>query len=223
VLSLPWLILLLATLTTLTVVDALFVDRGDAGYRNINTIQRLDLGFFEPVMMRIDHLTGSAGAILAWATFLAFLVVARRWHAAVMVGLIPIGGAVNYVISYIVHRPRPEAEYLHRSWAQTEALAFPSGHVVGAVMLYGVIYYLARGIRPAWLRIAIQVFAVSIIVSIGFIRVWVGAHWVSDVVTAYLLGATLLLALIWVHRRLVDVVNGEIGRPIARLWNGWIG
>jgi undecaprenyl-diphosphatase len=202
--------LLASMLTTIIVLDAIVIDREDLGYRLIDAVQHVDLGPLEPLVIGVDYLTSSNWAIAAWTTlFISLAFVARCWLATLIVGLIPWGGAVNYLIGQAVRRPRPDSERLYRVIAESEATAFPSGHVVGAVLLYGVVFYLAGGARLGWLRAAIRIVAVLVIATVGFARVWLGAHWVSDVLAGYSLGFAMLFALIWLHRR-IDAVAGHL-------------
>ena len=199
-----------AIATILFTIDALIRDRSEFDYRAIRAIQEIDLPILEPVIRFADTLTSSLWAIGLWALLLVFFAVIRRsWLPALTVAVVPIAGAINWIIGQIVERPRPEAAQLIRAIDEIEATAFPSGHVVGAVVFYGVIFLLAGKIRTGAVRLSIRAGAVAIIVLTGFGRIWLGAHWVSDVTAAYALGLALLLALAWVYRR-IDAAAGDL-------------
>jgi membrane-associated phospholipid phosphatase len=79
--------------------------------------------------------------------------------------------------------------------------SFPSGHTLNATVVAGVVAYLL------WLRrrtlaakVACVVVPVLIAVTIGLTRVLLGAHWFTDVVAAWLLGAAWLALVITAHR-----------------------
>ena len=202
--------LVAAIATILFTIDALIRHRSEFDYRAIRAIQELDLPILEPVIHFVDTLTSSLWAITLWALLLIFFAVIRRsWLPALTVAVVPVAGAINWIIGQIVERPRPEAAQLIRAIDEIEATAFPSGHVVGAIVFYGVLFLLAGRIRTSAVRLSIRAGAVAIIVLTGFGRIWLGAHWVSDVVTAYALGLSLLLALAWVYRR-IDAVAGDL-------------
>ena len=194
-------IFITSLLTLLLTADALIRGRSEFDYRLIRAVQELDGPYFGTVLSFVDSLTSSFWAITLWSALLLYLaVVLRSWLPALTVGLIPLGGALNWIIRYVVDRPRPAPDELIRSQGELDAAAFPSGHVVGAVIFYGVIFLLARRIQFAPLRVGMQAFCVGVIVLAGPARVWLGAHWVSDVITAYVLGLAVLLALIWFYR-----------------------
>ncbi|GAB4038413.1 phosphatase PAP2 family protein [Spirosoma gilvum] len=72
--------------------------------------------------------------------------------------------------------------------------SFPSGHSATAMTLYGLLgYWLVRGrkrIRNRWL---VGFSAVSLILVVGFSRIYLGVHYLSDVLGGYLLGACWLI------------------------------
>jgi undecaprenyl-diphosphatase len=75
--------------------------------------------------------------------------------------------------------------------------SFPSGHVVGAVLLWGLIFFAAgQAIQARWPRLAVQGLSVAMIVLMGFQRVYAGAHWPTDVLGAYLWGGLILVGLV---------------------------
>ena len=118
-----------------------------------------------------------------------------RWWAA-FCGLagFPLGGVVNYVVGEIlVERTRPDLDELTRASSNPEERSFPSGHVQGAVMLYGLLFVVARRIRNrARCASPSRAACLAIIATVGFARVWDGAHWPTDVLAAYALGGLML-------------------------------
>ncbi len=201
--------LIAAVLTLLLTADALIRERRDADYRLIRAVQEIDGPYLRPVLQFVNDLTGAFWQIALWAALLLYLAtVLRSWLPVLTVALIPLGGAANWIISAIVDRPGPDPDRLVRSMGGINSAAFPSGSVVGAVIFYGVIFVLARKIQIVPLRMSIQAFAMSVIILAGPASIWFGAHWVSDIVAAYLLGLTILLALIWFYRTVEAAAGG---------------
>ncbi|MBI2045862.1 MAG: phosphatase PAP2 family protein [Parcubacteria group bacterium] len=91
----------------------------------------------------------------------------------------------TYLLKNIIARPRPEmAEVIENSFS------FPSGHATIAVALYGFLaYILFRMCRTRKEKIVVSVAAVFIVLLIGFSRLYLGVHYVSDVIAGYLVGA----------------------------------
>jgi len=87
------------------------------------------------------------------------------------------------------HRPRPElAVYAEHSFS------FPSGHATIAVAFYGFAGYLLMRFIQSWSR-KINIFftTILIIIAIGFSRIYLGVHYISDVWSGYLVGAMWLI------------------------------
>jgi membrane-associated phospholipid phosphatase len=101
-----------------------------------------------------------------------------------------IAGVAGTVIKRTVPRPRPSVKSELR-WGglrfSTKYHAFPSGHVLASTAFFGVLIFARRRVGLACLPIPIL---------IGFSRIYLGAHYLSDVVCAAVLGF-LCAALIW--------------------------
>ena len=100
---------------------------------------------------------------------------------------------VNLVIKALVDRPRPLLGPSGES-------SFPSGHVMHTIVFYGLLFYLASSIKRRRLRLPAQIILALVILAQGPSRVYLGAHWPSDVVGAYLFGGLLLWAIIAAYR-----------------------
>lgn len=120
-----------------------------------------------------------AGATLAW------LLWKRSWRAAAYLAA-AIGGAVAFTmaVKLAVHWPRPTEIY--RGW---DAFSFPSGHATVNAVLYGFLCFLvARELRLRW-RASIVAAAGVLVALIAMSRLYLGAHWVSDVTAGIAFGA----------------------------------
>jgi undecaprenyl-diphosphatase len=99
------------------------------------------------------------------------------------------------LIRLVVDRIRPDdqARHLQTGWIS----GFPSGHVTLYVALFGALAFAARRqIRSRAPRVAATAACVAIIALVGPSRVYLGAHWPSDVAGSYALaGAWLLVAM----------------------------
>jgi len=168
----------------------------------IQRVQAVDLPGLATYLDSVSLLTGSVGAIVVWALATVAFATRRIWSAALAMALMPIGGVLNTIVGeLLVARTRPHLAELERTSLNFEERSFPSGHVEGAMLFYGLIFLLARRIEHRALRLAIQTGSVVIVASTSFSRVWQGAHWPSDVLGALMLGGVLAIALDEVARR----------------------
>jgi undecaprenyl-diphosphatase len=151
----------------------------------------LDGAFAEPVFTVVNLLTSSSGAVVAWLIIAVALAASRKWVMLLAVGALPVAGVVNEAIGMLSQHQRPTGDEFIRT-VETDAASFPSGHVLGAVMLYGLLFVFAGRIRFVPARWAVRAGAITVVGTVGLARLWEGAHWPSDVLGAYTLGALLL-------------------------------
>ena len=124
--------------------------------------------------------------VFLWLAWKRALRTAAYW-------LVAIAGAssVNTAIKIALHRTRP-GELLYSG---SSAFSFPSGHSTSNMVLYGFLAFLvAREIRPAW-RLSVVLGAAALIFLIAFSRLYLGAHWFSDVLGGMTFGSAWLALL----------------------------
>ena len=82
------------------------------------------------------------------------------------------------------------------------ANSFPSGHMVRAVLVYGLLAFVIRRLAPwPWARALALPTAVVVIVAVAFDRLYLDVHWESDVLGGLLLGAIAMVsATVWLDR-----------------------
>ena len=146
--------LVLGTVAAGLTLDAMLHEQAFFDVWAMNRIQAIDLPYLGTVLHAFSTLTSSTGAILAWAAMLLFFTVSKRWLPALAVLVLPVGGLINNVIGeFIVGRTRPDPDQVTRTVPDIAAASFPSGHVMGAVMLYGLLFFLATRLPNRWLRL----------------------------------------------------------------------
>lgn len=115
------------------------------------------------------------------------LVLRQKLPCAIALAVSVLGaGATVLTVKEIVRRARPEAAY--QAYIET-GFSFPSAHATLAAALYGSLMYLAwRMIPSRYGRMAITAALALLIALIAFSRLYLGVHYLSDVIAGLLVG-----------------------------------
>ncbi|MDQ4027275.1 MAG: phosphatase PAP2 family protein, partial [Actinomycetota bacterium] len=102
-----------------------------------------------------------------------------------------MGGVVDTAVKVWVGRPRP---VLENPVATAPPNSFPSGHTMMATIGYGVLLLVFLPLVPRKWRVPLVVGAVLLVAIIGFARLALGVHFLTDVVGGFILGLAWLAA-----------------------------
>ena len=119
--------------------------------------------------------------------------VFRRWwlSLATLVVAVPGGMLLNELVKLVVHRHRPFVDGWFVDWS---GYSFASGHTIGATLLYGQIaLFLIPVIKSRRGRVFLFSAASFVVVLVGFSRVALGAHYLTDVLAGMFLGTSWLM------------------------------
>lgn len=106
----------------------------------------------------------------------------------------------NSILKHFIHRPRPDTLYVSNMWFKTSS--FPSGHTFGSTVVIGLLAFLATQAFTGPLQLLTPIALIALIISIGLSRVYLGAHYPSDVVAGWGFGAVVLAAIMYGYYQL---------------------
>jgi undecaprenyl-diphosphatase len=109
-------------------------------------------------------------------------------------------------LKYGLERARPQTRY-----ELVDPYSFPSGHAATSIVVYGFLAFLLAHGKPGWQKIVLALPAAGIAVLVAFSRVYLGAHWFSDVV------ASIGLGLAWIGLLCIAYINHVKERPLRAL------
>jgi len=146
------------------------------------------------------------GNVLALSTGLIVLATVLLWivdlrlEAIMVVVLSATSGLLNGLIKLIVARPRPSAS-LVEILQHASGMSFPSGHVMSYIAFWGLLFSLGIILFKGnyWWRTTLLIISALFVVLVGPSRVYLGDHWASDVLGAYLIGGVLLGVALWIY------------------------
>ena len=193
---------------------------GDVGLAR--AVQDLDFTGIDR-LERLGYFLGSPlGIYSVGLPLIALLALARDLPGILLVIVALALRSTNPWIKELIESPRPTPDLVRVAGNATGdpgSYGFPSGHVMGTVLLYGAILYLADvHIQRPRLRRAIQAVAGLAILITALSRIYSGAHWPSDVLGGLLWGGLLLFAIYlirWGYRavRGATAQNCNVAQP----------
>ena len=173
-----------------------------------------------PVLTTAVRVVGAPGSMVALTlvsvAVAATLLAQRHWSALAAWLAAVIGGeALNLLLKDLFARPRPRFE---RPLVVETSHSFPSGQAMESLVVYGMLaYFVVLILSGSGKHVAVAVGAAVLVVLIGFGRVYLGAHYLSDVVGGFAAGGAWLGVVIacWnrMGRRNTDSRRGQANPP----------
>ena len=143
------------------------------------------------VTVAVLNQTGQGPVLIAIGAAVAALLIfaGRRKDAYLAIIPVTVAQLANVALKLLISSPRPTTDHVAVT-DPSSGFGFPSGHTMTTVVLIGSLaYILLRETDCRWRRTGITSFVVIVALAMGFSRIYVGAHWPSDVLGAYLWGA----------------------------------
>lgn len=147
------------------------------------------------IFMKLITKLSNTGIIIILATILTLLFL-FKWKKTKVAKLIPCSlitiTFMNQILKYIFQRERPIGYRL----IEIGGYSFPSGHSMVSMAFYGLlIYIIYYYVKNKYLRNSLIILNILIIILIGISRVYLGVHYLSDVLTGYSISVIYLLIL----------------------------
>ena len=154
-----------------------------------------------------NHLGSLRGFLFSVVPLSAgFWIFGKRRESLVFTAMVFVH-ILAFLFKMLIDRPRP---VFMLQAISSETASFPSGHAIHGVLFFGFIGYICwTWIRSSTLKLVIALLILMVIILIGIARIYVGAHWPSDVLGGYAYGSVFLWILIWVTRLQIVSLNGE--------------
>lgn len=153
-----------------------------------------DSGWLVDLMLFGDTLGGNLWLFTLLGGTMLGLASLRKWKYASLLAIASSFFMLSPLLKESIQRPRPWVEG-YQAIINPAGYSFPSGHALGSGLIIGgmtLILFLALRGRPL-LQAATATVGLSLLGVIGASRVYLGAHWTSDVIAGYTLAALFLL------------------------------
>lgn len=158
----------------------------------MNSIHSLTAGWLTTLLLATTELASTEVILVGAAAAAVALAAKEHWRGAVALTLSVLATqAVVTVAKGLMSRPRPEAD---GAAADAAGFSFPSAHSASAVALYLMLALIAGSALHKRLGWVAWVTAGMLVVMVGLSRVYLGAHYPTDVVAGWLTGGIVVVA-----------------------------
>ncbi len=123
---------------------------------------------------------------LAGAMAILFAIYRRRYELLAVMLAVPGGIGVNLLLKVLFHRHRPAGAIIAMYLSDP---SFPSGHVIAATLFWGFCAAMCPRFIQSWRwRITCVLLAIVVVLAVAFSRLYIGAHYLSDILAAMVAG-----------------------------------
>ena len=139
-------------------------------------------------MIFVSYLASALTLIILSIAFI-FLIKNKKYSKMIAVNLV-LSFVTNRILKFIIRRPRPERIQI----LAEKGYSFPSGHSMVAFAYYGFLIYLVnKNIKNTKIKYPLMIFLSLLILFVGISRVYLGVHYVTDVLGGYVFGFIYLI------------------------------
>ena len=148
------------------------------------SLQGLRTRWGDDVMVTVTQL-GSAYVMIPLVVVVgAWFAITRRFRTlAYWIAAATFAEVLVWMLKVALARARPPTAY-----AAIDEYSFPSGHAALGMVVFGFLAFLLGHGKPVWQQTAYALCAAGIAVLVAFSRLYLGAHWISDVIASFGLG-----------------------------------
>ncbi|MFW6282652.1 MAG: phosphatase PAP2 family protein [Minisyncoccales bacterium] len=151
-----------------------------------------NISFLVILIKTISHL-GDWKILLTLSVVLTFIISRKsKFDSGVFIIAFLFTGGLVYTLKEFFQRARPEG------LIEATTFSFPSGHTALSIVFYGFIAYFSYRYVKTPLRKIIIFLSITLILFIGFSRIFLGIHWLSDVLASVVISGSILLIGIWI-------------------------
>ena len=181
-----------------------WMDQGAEG-----AVAGLHRPWLDAVLIGVTHLGDQLTLMAVMLLAVALLLARRLRRTALVVALASLAGfPLSDTVKVVIDRPRPDVPW--RVIPLPSSASFPSGHALGSMAVYGVLALtVGQWPRSRRLRTAAAALGLGLPLLIGFSRVYLGVHYLSDVLAGWAAGLALALLAGWADRRWGDPRPGR--------------
>lgn len=149
---------------------------------------------------KIYTFTGSVYFMII-VSVLTLVFMKNKKQALALALCLAVVGLLNLFVKLAVARPRPDYGLIEES-----GKSFPSGHAMISMCYYGFLIYLSQGMKR-WAKLSASISLPIAIFTLGMSRVYLGVHYMSDVIAGWCLGFVVLVIFVLLYELIIKKLN----------------
>ena len=184
ILGLICMFIILAVLVKTNLIESF-----DNYFYNLVTFKVSDC--FTNVYKVITFLGSTEFIVSLCAVFLVLFIILKKKNIGITISVVLIiSTLVNNLLKIILMRERPDV----LAFVSEHSYSFPSGHTMASVSMYGILlYFVLKSQMNNKLKIGLSSILTVLPILVALSRVYLGAHFMSDVIGAFIVSIILLL------------------------------
>jgi undecaprenyl-diphosphatase len=159
----------------------------------ISTVQLLP-DWVQPIMVSASFIGSPVAAALIFVAVMGVTYAQKNMRLLLAESIVLAALPLASILKILTHRTRPETMYVEKMLFKT--YSFPSGHAYVSLLVFGFLAYLSvHYIATPW-NWVVAGLLVAFIALVGISRIYLGAHFPSDVLGGWILGGFVLFLII---------------------------
>ncbi len=165
----------------------------------VNGLPSVNHGLFFSLSVMMHYLFATESMVVITFLLALFLWLQRRKKEASLLAIVMVvDAAILFFLKQLIHRERPVNALIRDS-----GFAFPSGHTTTAVVFFGLmLFFILRHVHSVYLRRVFVFLCLGMMLMIGASRLYLKAHWFTDVLGGFILGTFVLFTSLLTFQKL---------------------
>lgn len=173
-------------------------------------VQKFTPYVFGKFLWLVSSFGNTQGLFVGLFVFLSFFYFSRHRLAAIYLFWSSLLGlSLSTALKVVIDRPRPTIDMVN-VLVSLKDKSMPSTHCVSFTIIFGFLYYfLATHSPQTKMNHLVRAILVVLIATVGLSRIYLGAHWFTDCVAGYTLGALILYFTIERYKRVTKRIKNK--------------
>lgn len=157
----------------------------------------------EKITPAVKVITNLGGVLYFIFIAIGSLIIVKNRKIGLAVSLsIGLSALVNFIAKNIIQRTRPLEEF---RLIKESGFSFPSGHSITSMVFYGfLIYLVSEFVKNKKVKYVLTILFSILIVLIGLSRVYLGVHYITDILGGFTLGLIFLILYISIYKKMTE-------------------